>query len=183
MNSIWSCVSRSFASCAALALTGPAIWAADVTMRPDGEIKTLSAALAKVRALRASGAMPAERVAEVAVAPGRYPVTEATIFTPADSNVRIVAEQAGRAVFDGGVALPPFTAGADGLWRARVPEGLLFEQLYVNGRRAQRARTPNEFYFYMREQYDGETNPLTGKTEDLSRKAFIAESTRRQVSC
>ena len=143
-------------------------------MRPDSEVKTISGALEKVRALRASGAIPAGRVAEVAVEPGRYSVKEATVFTPADSNVRIAAVKAGEAVFDGGVTLPPFAAGADGLWRARVPEGLLFEQLYVNGRRAQRARTPNEFYLYMREQYDGETNPLTGKTEDLSRKAFVA---------
>ena len=167
-------ISPRFVSLACIALAGFAAFAADVTMRPDGEVKTLSAALEKVRTLRASGAIPAGRAAEVAVEPGRYPVKEATVFTPADSNVRIAAVKAGEAVFDGGVALPPFTAGADGLWRARVPEGILFEQLYVNGRRAQRARTPNEFYLYMREQYDGETNPLTGKTEDLSRKAFVA---------
>ena len=165
----------SSVSLAAFALTGSILWATDVTMRPDGEVKTISAALEKVRALRASGAIPAGRIAEVSVEPGRYPVTEAAVFKPADSNVRIVAVKAGRAVFDGGVALPPFVAGADGLWRARVPVGLAFEQLYVNGCRAQRARTPNEFYLYMREQYDGETNPLTGKSEDLSRRAFIVK--------
>ena len=162
-------------SFATFVLAGADAWAADVTMRPDGEIRTLSAALGKVRALRASGAIPAGCVAEVAVAPGRYPVTEPTTFMPADSNVRFAAAKAGTAVFDGGVALPPFTAGADGLWRARVPAGLVFEQLYVNGRRAIRARTPNEFYLYMREPFDGETNPLTGKTEDLSRLAFVAD--------
>ncbi|MBR1587561.1 MAG: right-handed parallel beta-helix repeat-containing protein [Kiritimatiellae bacterium] len=148
--------------------------AADVTMRPDGDVKTISSALEKVRALRASGAIPAGRIAEVSVESGRYPVTEAAVFAPADSDVRIAAVEAGRAVFDGGVALPPFKVGADGLWRARVPAGLVFEQLYVNGRRAQRARTPNEFYLYMREPCDCETNPLTGKAEDLSRKAFVA---------
>ncbi len=144
-------------------------------MRPDGDVTTLAAALEKVRALRASGAIPADRVAEVAVEPGRYLVTEPVTFTPADSNVRIVAVKAGRAVFDGGVTLPPFTAGADGIWRARVPAGLAFEQLYVNGHRAQRARTPNEFYLYMHEAYDGEINPLTGKAEDLTRRAFVAD--------
>ena len=148
--------------------------AADVTMRPDGEVRTIAAALEKVRALRASGAIPPDRVAEVSVEPGRYPVKEAATFTPADSNVRFVAAKEGQSVFDGGVELPQFTAGSDGIWRARVPEGLTFEQLYVNGRRAQRARTPNEFYFYMRGEYDGDENPLTGKPEDVSRKAMMA---------
>ncbi|MCK5000793.1 MAG: right-handed parallel beta-helix repeat-containing protein, partial [Anaerohalosphaera sp.] len=41
----------------------------------------------------------------------------------------------------------------NGLWQATIPEQLRkqkpFEQLYVNGRRAIRARTPNEYYFKM----------------------------------
>ena len=41
-------------------------------MRPDGEVRTLAAALEKVRALRASGTIPSDRVAEVSVEPGRY---------------------------------------------------------------------------------------------------------------
>ena len=84
-------MSSCFISCAGIALAGFAAFATDVTMRPDGEVKTLSAALEKVRTLRASGAIPAGRAAEVAVEPGRYPVKEATVFTPADSNVRFVA--------------------------------------------------------------------------------------------
>ncbi len=170
------CLARPLASLLALAMANSTLLAADVTMRPDGEIRTIAAALEKVRSMRAYGAIPAGRVAEVVAEPGRYPVREAAVFTSADSNVRIVAAEAGRAVFDGGVALPPFTAGVDGLWRARVPAGLVFEQLYVNGRRAQRARTPNQFYLYMREQYGDDDNPLTGRPEDLSRRAFTADS-------
>ena len=108
-------------------------------MHPGGDIATISAALEKVRAMRASGAIPMGRTAVVRVDAGRYPVKEAPNFGPADSNIRFVAAKKGRAVFDGGVALPPFKAGEDGVWRARVPEGLDFEQLFVNGRRAQRA--------------------------------------------
>ena len=158
----------------ALALPVSSALAADVTMSPDGEVRTIAAALEKVRALRASGAIPDGRVAEVSVAPGRYAVTKAATFAPDDSNVRFVAAKEGAAVFDGGVALPPFAAGADGVWRAKVPDGLAFEQLYVNGRRAQRARTPNEFYLYMREPDESGKNPFTGKPDTTSCKVLVA---------
>ena len=84
---------------------------ADVVMRPGGDVATISAALEKVRALRESGAIPPDRPAVVRVEAGRYAVKEAATFGPADSNIRFVAANKGRAVFDGGVALPPFKAG------------------------------------------------------------------------
>ena len=148
---------------------------ADVVMCPDGDVRTIQGALEQVRALRASGAIPAGRVAEVRVEAGRYSVAEPATFTPADSSVRFTAAQAGAATFDGGVALPAFTAGADGIWRAPVPAGLRFEQLYVNGVRAQRARMPNAFYLYMRDPWEGGNDPRTGKPADLERHAFFAE--------
>ncbi len=148
--------------------------AADVTMSPSGDVKSLQSALEKVRALRAVGTLPAERVADVRVESGRYAMSEPVVFTPADSRIRFHAAQTGAAVFDGGVALPAFTAGADGVWRTKVPDGLRFEQLYVNGRRAQRARTPNKFYLYMREPFDGSVDPRTGKPANLERLAFTA---------
>ena len=157
----------------ALCLACPVL-ATDVTMSPDGEVRSIAAALEKVRALRAAGAIPHGRVADVSVSPGRYPVAQAATFTPDDSNVRFAAAKEGEAVFDGGVELPPFTAGADGIWRVRVPEGLSFEQLYVNGRRAQRARTPNEFYLYLREPDKSWKNPFTGKPLDTLRQVLIA---------
>lgn len=164
-------------ACAWLAAMGAAfaVSAADVTMNPSGDVKSLQAALEKVRALRAAGTIPADRVADVAVEPGRYAMSEPAVFTPADSRVRFRAATAGAAVFDGGVRLPAFTPDADGVWRAKVPNGLLFEQLYVNGRRAQRARTPNKFYFYMHEPFDGTVDPRTGKPASLERLAFTAD--------
>jgi len=151
-------------------------WSADVVMRPGGEVATIQAAVERVRRLRAEGTIPAGRVAEVRVESGRYPVASAATFAPADSAIAFTAAEPGRAVFDGGVRLPPFTAGADGIWRVRVPAGFAFEQLYVNGRRADVARTPNRFYLYMREPWDGRVDPRTGKSADLSRSAFMAEA-------
>ena len=56
-------------------------------------------------------------------------------------------------MFSGGKIIRGFTAGRGGLWSARIPEvaagAWYFDQLFVNGRRATRARTPNKFYAYM----------------------------------
>ena len=58
-----------------------------------------------------------------------------------------------RPVFDGGRQIQGFTEREPGLWTAQVPLAAAgewrFEQLFVNGRRATRARTPDEGYFYM----------------------------------
>ncbi|MBQ6007970.1 MAG: hypothetical protein IJL17_05490, partial [Kiritimatiellae bacterium] len=117
-------------------------WCADVTVSPGGVTPSLAAAVEKVRALRAAGTIPAGRAAEVEILPGRYRMTEPVTFGPADGGIHFTGAPGGEAVFDGSVELPPFTARADGIWEARVPAGLSFDQLWVNGRRATRARTP-----------------------------------------
>lgn len=161
--------------CAASSAFGLGCFAADIQMSPNGEVRTLQQALEKARALRAAGQVPAGRTVEVSVAPGRYVVTASAVFTPGDSNIRFTAEKDGQSVFDGGIKLPSFTAGADGLWHAQVPAGLKFEQFYVNGRRAQRARTPNKFYLYMERPWEDGLDPRTGQSADLTRHAFYAE--------
>ncbi len=127
-----------------------ALPAADVALAPDGEVRTPAAALARARALRASGAV-AGRPVEIRVAPGRYHLEKPLTFTAADSAVRFRGASPLTTVFDGGRALPPFTVGADGVWETAAPDGLAFDQLWVGDRRATRARSPNRFYHYMRE--------------------------------
>ena len=149
-------------------------WCADVTISPGGDVPSLAAAIEKVRALRAAGTIPAGRAAEVEILPGRYRMTEPVTFGPADGGIHFMGATGGEAVFDGSVELPPFTARADGIWEARVPAGLSFDQLWVNGQRATRARTPNEFYLYMKAPYEEDENPLTGKIENMAHRAFYA---------
>ena len=138
--------------CAVLAST--AHGTPDVTVSPGGETPSLAAVVEKVRALRAAGTIPAGRAAEVEILPGRYRMTEPVTFGPADGGIHFMGAPGGEAVFDGSVELPPFTARADGVWEACVPAGLSFDQLWVNGQRATRARTPNEFYIYMKAPYE-----------------------------
>ena len=115
---------------------------------------TLEQAVGRIRELRRSGALTRDAVATIRVAAGRYSCTRTIELTPEDSNLRIVGAAEGATVFDGSVALGPFTRGPDGIGRTPVLKGLVFDQLWVNGTRAQRARTPNRHFLYMKEKDD-----------------------------
>jgi hypothetical protein len=56
-------------------------------------------------------------------------------------------------VLSGGRTLTGWKPGENGIWTLHLPEVAAgrwyFEQLFVNGRRATRARSPNKFYFYL----------------------------------
>ena len=51
---------------------------------------------------------------------------------------------------------------ADGRWQLQLAPGIQPEQLYVGGNRAQRAKSPNEFYHYMQAPVAFGTDPVTG---------------------
>jgi len=48
-----------------------------------------------------------------------------------------------------------------------------FEQLWVNGARATRARSPNRFWFYMPRYLDSGLDPLTGQPVNLANRAIV----------
>jgi hypothetical protein len=65
-----------------------------------------------------------------------------------DNPLIFKAEPGTKAIFRGGVEVTGFEKVNDKIWRAFVPQvawyDSYFEQLYVNGRRAMRARSPND---------------------------------------
>ena len=89
----------------------------------------------------------------VVIAAGRYQLAKPFALTPDDSGVTYEAAPGAHPVFSGGKVIRGFQPGENGLWVARVPEAASgswhFDQLFVNGHRATRARTPNKFYSYM----------------------------------
>lgn len=122
---------------------------ADVELSPGGGVATPADALARVRGLRADGRLPPDRPATIAVSPGRYFVGDGLRLTAEDSNVRFVGAGPEACIFDGGERLSKFRVLPDGTWEADAPTGLEFDQLWVNGRRAVRARSPNDGWHYM----------------------------------
>ncbi len=105
-------------------------------------------------AIRAARAIEKTEPVTVVVRPGTYRLDKPLVFTPADSGepgapVVFRAEKAGTAIVSGGIPVGGWKK--DGKrWRAAVPAvragDLYFRQLFVNGRRAVRARTPNTLY-------------------------------------
>ena len=78
---------------------------------------------------------------------------EASDSGTAEAPVSFEAAPGARPVFSGGRRIVGFQPGANGIWTANVPEVAAgrwyFEQLWVNGQRATRARAPNRFFNYM----------------------------------
>jgi len=135
----------------------------------DGPVATLQRARDILRQKRSPQDQP-----RVIVADGRYSMTAPFTLAPQDSGVTYEAAPGAKPVFSAGRAVSGFGPAGNGLWRARVPgvaEGKwYFEQLFVNGRRAVRARMPDKFYFYM-----GPTTevPIEGKPGQFTRTTAV----------
>ena len=131
--------------------------------RTDGPFLTVQRAQKAIRDLKARG--PLEAPVTVYMRGGRYPLAEPLVFTPEDSGtpqdpITYAAYPGETPVLSGGreiygwkqVTDSQLLAQAGGeLWMARVPgvkEGKwYFHELFVNGHRRQRARTPNTGFF------------------------------------
>ena len=124
--------------------------------RTDGPLASLAGARDRIRQLRLIARIP--EPIRVIIADGRYTLREPFVLEPEDSGigqltVSYEAAAGARPVFSGGRIIAGFKRGANGIWQTHIPDVAAgkwyFEQLFVNGRRAVRARTPNKFYHYM----------------------------------
>ena len=135
--------------------------------RTDGPKASLAGARDEIRKFKAQG--PLKEPVQVIVAAGTYTLAEPFVLAPQDSGTKdcpitYQAAEGAKPLFSGGRIITDFQPGKDGIWQARIPDVAqgkwYFEQLFVNGQRATRARTPNKWYHYM-----GETSevPIEGK--------------------
>ena len=139
--------------CVAIAALG--VVGGELVVEPRG--LSPEGALEQIRAAKAKGDRSAWTVR---VKPGHYAFTRTLAFTPADSGtkdapVTWIGEPGGEVVFAGGEEIRGWTDQGGGVWAASVPmmpngQPAYFEQLWVNGRRADRARLPNKGYFNIR---------------------------------
>ncbi len=114
----------------------------------------------------------------VIVADGRYEISAPIELGPEDGGVSYEAAPGAHPVISGGKIIGGWKQAANGLWQAQVPEVAAgrwyFEQLTVNGQRAVRARTPNEFWFYTRSVREEALGKDAGKV--LGKKARPAHA-------
>ncbi len=148
--------------------TIPPLYAAEYFIAPHGDdahpgskeqpFATLTRARDAVRTLKSSG--PLKDPVRVTIADGRYNLGEPLVLLPEDSGTQQTpviyqAAEGAQPVFSGGRVIRGWRPGPKGLWTVHIPEvkhnQWYFEQLFVNGRRATRARRPNKSYFYIQD--------------------------------
>ena len=127
---------------ALLALAG-SLSAQTITVAPDGATRTLVEARDAARAQRRAGKTGP---ITIAVRGGTYYLTETLALGPEDSDTVWQAAPGEHPVISGGRVISGWTKDQGQVWRADAP-GPYFRQLFISGRRATRARTPN-FGFY-----------------------------------
>jgi len=123
--------------------------------KTDGPLASLNAAGTAVRKLKKLKSF--ENPITVQIADGAYTIKSPVVFTPEDSGtesapVIYCAAPGARPVFSGGEKITGFRINSAGIWETKIKNltpDTFFEQLFVNGRRATRARTPDRGTFEM----------------------------------
>jgi hypothetical protein len=150
----------------------------------ESPLATLSAARDHARAFRQKPG--AEQPVEIIAAGGTYSMMQPLELTVVDrgtagSPLIIRAEQGEKAVFRGGVELKGFEIVNEKLWRAFIPNvayyDYYFEQLYVNGKRATRARTPDKGFYFVKGVVETIGEQGTGRYPNVAIQKIILDST------
>lgn len=144
----------------------------------DGPIASLNGA--RLAARREKLANPGQAI-RVEFAAGVYELSKTVVFDSQDSGsstapIRYVAAPGTKPVFSGGKRLQGFRALQSGIWAMKIADveqgQWYFEQLWVNGKRATRARTPNRFFFYMQDVHEVADQPTNGRPKSATQTVF-----------
>ncbi len=123
----------------------------------ESPVSSLVRARDIAREYRKSG-LPNQPV-EIIAKGGEYFMFQPLLLTTldggtADAPLIIRGEEGKKAIFRGGIQITGWEPVNDKLWRAFIPQvayyNSYFEQIYVNGERAIRARTPNEGFYFIK---------------------------------
>jgi hypothetical protein len=155
--------------------------AGTIFVSPEEPVATLEQARDLVRQQKNAAGL--REPMRIVVASGTYVMSKPFLLTPEDSGTErfpIVYEAApgARPVFTGGKVITGFQPDTEGVWKVRVPEvasgSWYFEQLFVNGRRAVRARSPNKFYWYMMDVQEEALDKSAGQRPARARQTVTA---------
>ncbi len=138
-----------------LLMLAPAVWAQTIDVSSGGPIRSLGEARDAARAKRRAGR---SGTITIRIADGVYRLSETLVLTPEDSDTVWEAAPGARPLISGGQVIGGWKKGAGSIWTAPA-RGLAFRQLFISGRRAQRARTPN-FGFYRMDGASPQDKPL-----------------------
>lgn len=151
-----------------VATTGDDAWSGALSeatpSRSDGPFATIARAQSAVRQLRSTSTVPVT----VFIRGGVYQLADTLVFTPSDSgtaNAPIIYSNFAdeTVVISGGRAITGWQKSNGNIWTAKVPDVAagkwVFRQLFANGQRRTRARTPNSGFLLTAGYLPGITNP------------------------
>lgn len=146
----------------------------------DGPFATLARAQAAVRQAKENATT--RRPYAVLIRGGTYELSEPVVFTQADSGsaeapITYASYPGERPVFSGGRVIAGWRNDGGPVWTAKIPAveagEWSFNQLFVNGQRRARARTPNEGYFRTAGPLPGITNPQAERENRVAKMGFL----------
>lgn len=141
----------------------------------DKPLASLPGACKMAREYRKSGNI--EGVLEIIALSGEYFMMQPLILSDEDSGTPasplvFKTDQGSKAIFRGGIQITGFEEVNDKLWRAFIPQvawyDSYFEQLYVNGARATRAKSPNEGFFRVKNVFETVLEKGEGRSPELA---------------
>ena len=159
-----------------VATTGNDTWSGRLSApnadRTDGPLATLTGARDAIRKIRDQRSEIRNSIT-VHVRGGVYRLDAPFVLEPPDSGVTFAAYQKEKPVFSGGRVMTGFRRNGK-LWEMEIPEvkagQWYFRQLFVNGQRRQRARSPNTGYHRIASQLPG---PRDAHGKEIARDKFV----------
>jgi hypothetical protein len=157
--------------------------------KTDGPVATPGAALRAVRNFREQNANEAAKRVVIVIRDGLFLLPEPLTFKPEDSDVLLTTYPGEKPVLSGGrriTAWKEVEVAGRKLWAATVPEARdnrwVFRELWVNGKRAVRARYPNKGYLSIADLPDKVADWTQGHTRFRFREGDLkAWSTNAEV--
>ncbi len=142
-----------------------------------GPMRTLHAARDKARRLHAE----TNDIITIRMQGGRYEIDSPLELTAQDSHTHFCASESKPAIVDAGTQIENFkeeTLHGRTVWTADVTDIIkkrgYFRQLFVNDRRAIRARLPKNDYFWMKEVPGTVPGKTSYRAKDVQKHRFIA---------
>jgi len=140
----------------------------------DSPLASIQGARDLIRALKLKGDL--QEPVNVLIGPGTYLMDATLNFDIQDSGseefpITYKSRTSEKPVFIGGLIINEWEEIEDGLWRADIPQvrkGLYFEQLYVNGQRAVRAKSPNRGFYHLESVQETVINKGEGRTPEFA---------------
>jgi hypothetical protein len=149
----------------------------------DSPLSSLTAARDRAREMRKGNLL--SQPLEIIALEGEYFMMQPLLLTNEDagtpsSPVIFRAEQGKKAIFRGGIAVSGFEKVNERLWKAFIPNvayyNYYFEQLWVNGKRATRARTPNAGFFMVRNVAETVIEKGSGRSPEVAVQKIYLDS-------